>query len=101
MRSFMRMLLSRSPTFSLVSTSRGSPSQPIGDRDFQWFRLQVQRDSEVINWRGGKFEPSRIDALPERPTRLALTRIDAQNCGRRVVIPELGVKRDLPHGRTA
>ena len=46
------------------------------------------------------FEPSRIDVPAGKPIRLAFTRVDAQNCGRRVVIPEAGVERDLPPGRT-
>ncbi len=46
------------------------------------------------------FEPSRIEVPAGKPIRLAFTRVDAQNCIRQVVIPELGIKRDLPPGRT-
>lgn len=87
--------------------------------------LQVQRDSEIITFpfvlnvrRGAEntpdtranratavtvsargFEPSRIAVRAGKPIRLAFTRVDAQNCIRQVVIPELGVQRDLPPGR--
>jgi plastocyanin domain-containing protein len=45
------------------------------------------------------FEPARLEVLAGKPTRIAFTRADAQNCANEVVFPEPGRKR-LPPGET-
>ena len=45
------------------------------------------------------YEPSRIIATAGQPVKLAFFRVDAQNCGRLVRFPELGVERELPPGQ--
>ena len=44
------------------------------------------------------FSPARITVPPGRPVTLALDRVDAQNCGGRVVFPELKLERTLAPG---
>ncbi len=46
------------------------------------------------------YEPSRIPLEKGKPTRLAFTRADAANCGGTVVFPDLGIRAELPAGRT-
>lgn len=44
------------------------------------------------------YEPPRIEIPEGKSVRLAFHRMDAQNCGSKVVIPKLGITRDLPPG---
>jgi hypothetical protein len=46
------------------------------------------------------FEPSLIPAKAGMPLKLAFFRPDAQNCGREVIFPDLGIQRELPVGQT-
>jgi plastocyanin domain-containing protein len=46
------------------------------------------------------FEPARIPAEPGKSLTIAFERLDAQNCGGRVVFAELGINRELPLGIT-
>ena len=46
------------------------------------------------------FEPSLIPARAGIPLKLAFFRPDAQNCGREVIFPDLGIQRELPVGQT-
>ncbi len=48
----------------------------------------------------GGYEPARISAKAGQPLKLAFFRADAQNCGRKVSFPALGIQRDLPPGQT-
>ena len=54
----------------------------------------------LIRVGSGGYEPSRINAKAGQPLKLAFFRADAQNCGRVVAFPELGIQRELPPGRT-
>jgi hypothetical protein len=46
------------------------------------------------------FDPSLIPVKAGRSVKLAFFRFDAQNCGREVVFPTLGIRRELPVGQT-
>jgi plastocyanin domain-containing protein len=46
------------------------------------------------------YEPARIPAKAGWPLKLAFFRVDAQNCGRLVKFPDLGIERELPPGKT-
>jgi hypothetical protein len=46
------------------------------------------------------FTPARLVIPANQKTQVAFTRADAQNCAREVVFPELGIRRELPAGRT-
>jgi hypothetical protein len=46
------------------------------------------------------FEPARLTIPANRPARVAFVRTDAQNCAREVVFPELGIRKELPTGKT-
>jgi len=46
------------------------------------------------------YAPARIDLRRGEPAVLAFSRPDAGNCGGTVVIPALGIRRDLPVGET-
>ena len=48
----------------------------------------------------GGYQPARIPVPKDKPVRLAFTRADAANCGGTVVFPDLGIRRELPAGRT-
>jgi len=46
------------------------------------------------------YQPARILAKAGQPLKLAFYRADAENCGREVVFPGLGIQRELPPGKT-
>jgi hypothetical protein len=46
------------------------------------------------------YEPSRIDLQTGKKVKLAFQRIDAENCGSKVVFKSLNITRDLPVGKT-
>jgi plastocyanin domain-containing protein len=46
------------------------------------------------------YTPARIDLRRGEPAVLAFSRPDAGNCGGTVVIPALGIRRELPVGET-
>jgi hypothetical protein len=61
---------------------------------------QAPPDATLIKVSSAGYEPSRIPAKAGRPLKLAFFRVDAQNCGRLVKFPGLGVERELPPGQT-
>ena len=46
------------------------------------------------------YDPALIPAKAGKPIKLAFFRTDAQNCGREVLFPDLGIRRELPVGQT-
>jgi hypothetical protein len=54
----------------------------------------------LVNVSSSGFEPSLIAAKAGVPLKLAFFRLDAENCGREVIFPDLGIQRELPVGRT-
>jgi hypothetical protein len=48
----------------------------------------------------GGYEPARVNAKAGQALKLAFYRADAQNCGRVVNFPTLGIQRELPPGQT-
>ena len=46
------------------------------------------------------FSPARVEARAGLPLTLAVERAGTPNCGSQIVFPALGLKRDLPVGRT-
>jgi hypothetical protein len=60
---------------------------------------QAPSGATLIKVTSAGYEPSRIAARAERPLKLAFFRADAQNCGRVVRFPDLGIERELPPGQ--
>jgi Cupredoxin-like domain len=60
---------------------------------------QAPSDATLITVSSTGYEPSRIPAKAGRPLKLAFYRVDAQNCGRVVKFPGLGIERELPPGQ--
>jgi hypothetical protein len=54
----------------------------------------------LVKVSGSGFEPARIPAKAGQSLKLAFYRPDAQNCGREVIFPALGIQRPLPPGET-
>lgn len=52
----------------------------------------------MVDERG--FTPARIEASSTTAATLAITRAATPNCGSQIVFPSLGIKRDLPIGKT-
>src|SRR5205085_3374144 len=48
----------------------------------------------------GGYQPARVELPRGRPATLAFLRPSAGNCGGELVIPALGIQRELPPGRT-
>jgi hypothetical protein len=46
------------------------------------------------------FEPQRISIPAGQPTRIWITRADAQNCASEIVFPELNIRKRLPPGES-
>jgi len=46
------------------------------------------------------FDPAVIEAKAGQPLKLAFFRPNAANCGREVVFPDLGIRKELPPGQT-
>jgi hypothetical protein len=61
---------------------------------------QAPSGAMLIKVSSAGYEPSRIQAKAGRPMLLAFFRVDAQNCGRLVKFPSLGIERELPPGQT-
>jgi len=61
---------------------------------------QAPSGATLIKVSSAGYEPSRIPAKAGRPLKLAFFRVDAQNCGRVVKFPDLGIERELPPGQT-
>jgi hypothetical protein len=61
---------------------------------------QAPSDAVLVKVSAAGYQPSQIPAKAGRPLKLAFFRVDAQNCGRLVKFPALGIERELPPGRT-
>jgi hypothetical protein len=61
---------------------------------------QAPSGAILIKVSSAGYEPSRIAATAGRPLKLAFFRVDAQNCGRVVRFPDLGIESELPPGQT-
>src|SRR5215469_17907818 len=61
---------------------------------------QAPSDAVLVKVSAAGYQPSQIPAKAGRPLKLAFFRVDAQNCGRLVRFPSLGIERELPPGRT-
>ncbi|MFN0107240.1 MAG: YHYH protein [Blastocatellia bacterium] len=62
--------------------------------------IQIPADAIQIKVGSGGFAPAQIKLESNRPTKLAITRDAQPNCANRIVIPALGISRDLPLGET-
>lgn len=56
--------------------------------------------SVLINVNMTGFDPPSIEAKAGQPVRLAFFRPNEANCGREVVFPSLGIRKQLPPGQT-
>jgi hypothetical protein len=61
---------------------------------------QASSGATLIKVSSAGYEPARIQAKAGQPLKLAFFRVDAQNCGRLVKFPSLGIERELPPGQT-
>jgi plastocyanin domain-containing protein len=62
--------------------------------------IDSTKNAILVQFSSAGFTPSRIVVPANRAARLAFRRVDAQNCAREVVIPEIGVRKNLPPGQT-
>ena len=62
--------------------------------------LRAVPNAQTISVSAKGYAPARIVVPAGKPIRLAFQRLDAQNCGGRVVFPDLNIDRDLPPGET-
>ncbi len=60
----------------------------------------IPADAIQIKVGSSGFAPSQIKIEANRPAKLAITRDSQPNCANRIVIPALGISRDLPLGET-
>jgi plastocyanin domain-containing protein len=60
---------------------------------------QAPSGATLIKVSSAGYEPQRIAARAGWPLKLAFFRVDAQNCGRVVRFPDLGIERELPPGQ--
>ncbi len=56
--------------------------------------------AQVIQVSSKGYSPARIVVEANKPIRLVFQRMDAQNCANRVVVPELGIDRELTPGKS-
>ena len=56
--------------------------------------------SVLVNVSMVGFDPASIEAKVGQPLKLAFFRPNAANCGREVVFPDLGIRKELPPGQT-
>ena len=56
--------------------------------------------SVLVNVSMVGFDPASIEAKAGQPLKLAFFRPNAANCGREVVFPDLGIRKELPPGQT-
>jgi hypothetical protein len=60
----------------------------------------LQNEPKGVTVSSAGFSPPRISIPAGQAARIAFTRLDAQNCVREVVFPELGIRKALPVGET-
>ncbi len=60
----------------------------------------IPADAIQIKVGSGGFAPAQLKVEANRPTKLAITRDNQPNCANRIIIPGLGISRDLPLGET-
>ena len=60
---------------------------------------QAPSGATLIQVSSAGYEPAQIPARAGRTLKLAFFRVDAQNCGRVVRFPDLGIERELPPGQ--
>jgi Cupredoxin-like domain len=68
-----------------------APEQPV---------TRVPSGAILVRVSSAGFDPSLIPVKAGRRVKLAFFRQDAENCGREVVFPALGIQRELPVGQT-
>ena len=72
-------------------SSKIGPAAPV---------TKVPAGAILVRVSSAGFDPSLIPVKAGRSVKLAFFRFDAQNCGREVVFPTLGIRRELPVGQT-
>jgi hypothetical protein len=60
----------------------------------------IPPDAVKVTISSGGFQPALLKVDAGKPVKLAITRDRQPNCGNRVLIPALGISRDLPPGET-
>ena len=61
---------------------------------------EIPADAIVVRVSKTGYEPSEIKLEKGKPVKLAFQRIDAENCGSKVVFKSLNITKDLPVGKT-
>lgn len=82
------------------TTEKRAEAPPVDTSDAGNAKTGLVTDLAGINVSKNGFEPAEISVEKGRPTKIAFTRIDEQNCGSEVVFPKLNVTRKLPVGET-
>jgi plastocyanin domain-containing protein len=83
----------------LLSTSRSVIREtPAGANVIQG--PHAPPGSVLINVGMTGFDPELIEAKAGQPIKLAFFRPNEANCGREVVFPDLGIRKELPAGQT-
>jgi len=72
----------------------------VAASDAQANEAAQPEDAIAVRVSSAGFTPSRVTIAPDRPTRIAFIRSDAENCAREVIFPELGIRRSLAPGQT-
>ncbi|MBL8190598.1 MAG: YHYH protein [Acidobacteria bacterium] len=76
----------------VLSVSEALPKTQAG--------VQIPADAIPINVGASGFAPAQLKLEANRPIKLAITRNQQPNCANRIVLPSLGISRDLPLGET-
>jgi hypothetical protein len=63
-------------------------------------QAQVPPGAILVKVSSSGYEPALIPANAGKPLKLAFFRQDAENCGKDVLFPDLGIQRELPVGQT-
>ena len=75
-----------------ANVTQGPQAPPIS--------VLVNVNSVLVNVNMVGFDPAVIEAKAGQPLKLAFFRPNAANCGREVVFPSLGIRKELPPGQT-
>ena len=78
------------PYFVQVAAAQSKPAETV----------TIPQGAIRVRVSGKGFEPAKLEIPAGRAVTLAITRENEPNCGRQIVFPALGIKKDLPLGGT-
>lgn len=82
------------------TTEKRAEASPVNVTDADDAKTGPATELARITVSKNGFEPAEIKVEKGKPTKIAFTRIDEQNCASEVVFPKLNVTRKLPVGET-